>query len=245
VTDETPETRKVVICTPTYIRPHPAFLEALEASVPALDAAGIDHSTTWRVGSPYISHARSELLRRALSAKADDIVFIDHDIHWKPEDLVRLIQTEGDVVSGAYRYKIEDDEGYMGRLWPTESRIPETRADGCVRAEWIPAGFMKITKEAVDRFMRAYPELCYGPRFDLSVDLFNHGAHDGLWWGEDYAFSRRWVAMGEEIWVIPDLDLTHHSATKAFPGNYHDYLRRQEGGDRFGQEPCWRTQHGA
>ena len=33
---------------------------------------------------------------RFLPAKADAVVFIDHDLSWEPQDLVRLIETEGD-----------------------------------------------------------------------------------------------------------------------------------------------------
>jgi glycosyltransferase involved in cell wall biosynthesis len=220
---------KVVLCTPTLTQPFPQLLDAIRAEVPLLDAAGIDHGVKWEVGCPYISHARSSALRAALDAKADIIVFIDHDMSWRPGALLKLIQTPGDAVSGLYRFKYEP-EAYMGSIRAGEDKRPIERADGCVRMDWVPAGFLKITKEGVDRFMRAYPELCYGPKFSLSVDLFNHGAHDGLWWGEDYAFSRRWNAMGEELWVVPDLDLIHHSADAAFPGNYAAFLRRQPGG---------------
>lgn len=222
--------QRVVFCCPTIVRPYPAFLDALEASVPHLDAAGYDHQTVFEVGSAYISHARSKMLRKALDAKADIIVFLDHDLSWRPEDLVRLIQTEGDVIAGTYRFK-EEPESYMGTLKSDPDGRPITRADGCVLADWVPAGFLKITAQAVDRFMRAFPELVYGPRFNPSIDLFNHGAHNGLWWGEDYAFSRRWQEAGGRVWIVPDLDLTHHTATDAFPGNYHQFLRRQPGGD--------------
>jgi glycosyltransferase involved in cell wall biosynthesis len=223
------EKRKVVIATPTRERPTAAYLAALEASVPALDAAGLHHMTSFRAGSPYISHSRSEMLRKAMNLPADVVVFIDDDMSWTPEALIRLIETPGDVISGLYRFKTEAEE-YMGAVRPSADMKPIQRDDGCVLMDWVPAGFLKITKQAVDRFMRAYPELCYGPKFSLSVDLFNHGAHDGLWWGEDYAFSRRWNAMGEEIWVVPDLDLTHHGSEQAYPGNYAAYLRRQPGG---------------
>lgn len=221
----------VVFCTPTYDRPHPAYLAALEASVPALDAAGIRHGTTFRVGSPYISHARSELLRRALDAKADVVVFIDHDLSWPAEDLVRLIQTPGDVVCGTYRFK-QDPEEYMGTIFTDEAGFPIVRDDGCVKAEWVPAGFLKVTKEGVDRFMRAHPELMFGPRYAPYVDLFNHGAYENIWYGEDYAFSRRWNAMGEDLWIVPDLKLTHHSAAEAYPGDFADYLMRLPGGSK-------------
>jgi hypothetical protein len=63
------------------------------------------------------------------------------------------------------------------------------------------------------------------------VDLFNHGAHEGVWWGEDYAFSRNWLALGGELWIVPDLNLTHHGPDTVYPGNFHNFLRRQPGGD--------------
>jgi hypothetical protein len=112
----------------------------------------------------------------------------------------------------------------MGRLAEDEAGRPIVRDDGCVKAEWIPAGFLKVEATAIDAFMGAYPELCFGPRYAPSVDLFNHGAHEGVWWGEDYAFSRRWRDMGGEIWVIPDLDITHHSKASSYPGNFHKFL---------------------
>jgi len=227
---EKPADPYVVICTPTISRPYPQYLDALEASVPALDAAGIRHSTVATIGSPYISCARAEMLRKALDVKADVVVFIDHDLSWRSEDLLSLIQTDGDVVAGTYRFKLPE-ESYMGTIKVQADLRPIVRDDGCILANLVPAGFLKVTKEAVHRFMEAYPDLCFGPKFNLSVDLFNHGAHEGQWWGEDYAFSRRWNAMGGEIWLVPDLDLTHHGADRAYPGNFHTFMRRQPGGD--------------
>ena len=170
------------------------------------------------------------MLRKALDAKADVIVFIDHDLEWNPGDLLKLISTEGDVVSGVYRFK-RDEEEYMGALLPTIEALPQVRADGCLKAHCVPAGFLKLTKRAVNQFMLHYPELIYGPdQFALNIDLFNHGAHNGVWYGEDYAFSRRWIEKCGDIWIIPDLNLTHHSKDQAYPGNYHQFLLRQPGG---------------
>lgn len=228
MTDKPP---KLVICCPTYTRPHPAVLAAIEAAIPAMDSAGIDHNLVWEIGCPYISAARATMLRKALDAKADIIVFLDHDVAFSPADLVKLVQTTGDVVAGLYRYKKPGEpEEFMGGLDTDPEGRVRGRADGCIKAVRIPAGFMKVTKEAVDRFMRAYPELCYGSPSAPAVDLFNHGAHDWIWWGEDMAFSRRWIDCGGEIWVIPDLDLVHHDGEHAYPSNYHEFLLRQPGG---------------
>lgn len=221
--------KKVVFCIPTVTRPYQVTLDSIAASVPSLDAAGWEHSIVFRVGCPYISAARSEMLRKALDAKADVIVFIDHDLSWQPDALLRLIETKGDVVAGVYRFKREQEE-YMGALLPDAFHKPQVREDGAVKAFCVPAGFLKVTKAGVNRFIEHYPELCYGERHAPHVDLFNHGAHKFVWYGEDYAFSRNWLDMGGEIWVVPDLDINHHTPTEAFPGNFHRYLLRQPGG---------------
>jgi len=222
---------KVVFATPTISRPFDAFLDAMEASVPALDIEGIDHKMVFEVGSAYISHARATLLRKALDTQPDMVIFLDHDLSWRPQDLVKLIKTPGDVVAGTYRFK-QDPVEYMG-TWRTDAEgYPETRDDGCIRAEWVPAGFLKVTDQAVHDFLGSYPELAFGSRYRPFVDLFNHGAHNGVWYGEDYAFSRRWNDRGGDIWLVPDLELTHHGADgQAYPGNLHTYLRQRPGGD--------------
>ena len=224
---------KVVFCVPTVKRPYQQCLDSLEATVPLLDAEGIEHGMVNEVGNPYISAARATMLRKALDAKADVIVFIDHDLSWRPADMLTLLRTEGDVVGGTYRFKHADPQNveYMGTIHSGPDGTPIVRADGAVRARLLPAGFLKITAKAVDRFMTAYPELCYGEKYRQSVDLFNHGAHKGVWWGEDYAFCRRWEECGGEAWLVPDLNLTHHSADADYLGNYHIYLRQQPGGD--------------
>jgi hypothetical protein len=219
--------------------PHPKTVQSLIDSLPFIDAAGYDHGYTQTLGNPYISGARAEITRKGMDAKADIMVYIDYDISWQPQDLVTLLNTPGDVVAGTYRCKTDDRDEvlYMG-AWFTDQEDfkPIGRKDGCIKAKAVPAGFLKVTTTAIDQFMRAYPHLCYGPQFSLSVDLFNHGAHDGLWWGEDYAFARNYIDCGGDVWIVPNLNIDHWQGDYAYKGNLHEYLLRQPGGREFAQE---------
>lgn len=243
---------RVAFCTPTIERPADAYLKALEASVPLLDAAGIEHAAINEIGSPYISCARAGMLRKAMLWGADTFMFIDHDLSWEPQDLVTILQTPGEVVAGTYRYKIAGPEKYMGEHATDANGKPIVRPDGkAILAVTIPAGFLKVTREAVERFMAAYPELTIWRDNDgfRSPDLFNHGERNGTWWGEDYAFCRNWQDLGGQVWLVPNLNLTHHSLRgfkrpkwlrwsglgqfvpeRAWPGNYHLHLQRLPGG---------------
>lgn len=230
--------KKVVFCIPTYQRPTQACLDSLEASVPLIEAAGYKHGAIFEVGNAYISAARATMLRAALTAEADIIVFIDDDVSWEPQNLLTLIQTEGEVVGGTYRTR-EDNPNYMGRiLQDFEGKAVNVRKDGCIEMTALPAGFLKITKDTVTHFMLSYPELCYGTPWSYSIDLFNHGAYKGLWWGEDYSFCRRWRDSGGKVWCIPNMNIDHNArdGKRIWRGNFHEYLMRQPGGAKEGQD---------
>lgn len=222
-------TKNVVFCVPIVGRPYPQFITALEASIPHVKAAGWNELLVQEINNPYIGGARAKMLRKALDHNADVIVFLDYDLEWEPKALLKLIETEGDVVAGTYRCKV-DEEQYMGAVFSGPDGTPQLRADGCIKASVAPAGFLKVTKHAIDAFMGAYPELCYGPRYRQSVDLFNHGAHERLWWGEDYAFCRRYREKCGDVWMLPDITITHWQGDKPHPGNFHQFLLRQPGG---------------
>jgi len=221
--------KKVVFCIPTITKPYQVCLDSLEDSIPLITKAGWDEGAVYQIGCPYISAARAMMLRKALSAQATVIVFIDHDLSWDPEDLLLLIEAEGDVVAGTYRFKGEPEE-YMGSILQGLDGRPIVREDGCIKAHSVPAGFLKVTRAGVNKFMSMYPELLYGERCNPLIDLFNHGAHEWTWWGEDYSFARRWREKCGEIWVNPYLNLTHHSPDKSYPGNFARWLRGQDGG---------------
>lgn len=222
---------KVIFCVPTIKKPYQACLDSLKASIPLIQEAGWEEGMVSEVGNPYISAARSYMLHKALHAGADVIVFLDHDLSWRDRDLLTLIETEGAVVAGTYRFKREPEE-YMGEPINTPEGKP-TYNNGRVLAHSVPAGFLKITRHAVNGFIKAYPELCYGDRCEPKVDLFNHGAHKHVWYGEDYAFSRNWRDAGGELWIQPDLTITHHRDDgESFRGNYYEYLLNLPGGSK-------------
>ena len=102
--------KKVIFCTPSLAGPTKPYIAALEASIPLIVEAGWDEGYAQEIGNVYISAARSFLLRKAVTAKADVIVFIDYDLSWDPKDLLTLIETEGDVVAGTYRFKKDEEE---------------------------------------------------------------------------------------------------------------------------------------
>jgi hypothetical protein len=215
---------KVVFCT-LYLgdKPKDAFRKSLEACLPLIEANGWEHEIVVEANCPYISAARSKVLRKAYDGKADYIVFLDYDLGWTPEAMLKLLSAEGYVVAGTYR-KMNDEEPYMGVFCAGLDGKPVTRQDGCIKATMIPAGFLRLSRVSVEHFARKYPELLFGNPLSPEIDMFNHGAIDHIWYGEDYAFSKRWCDSGGDLWIIPDLDLDHYKGDTCLKGNFHRYL---------------------
>lgn len=214
-----------VVFTTLYLgkKPHPAFVRALKECLPIIEQNGWEHSVAIEENCPYISAARSKLIRKALDTKPDAIVFLDYDVSWTPTAMMKLLDAKGDVVAGTYRFKTEKEK-YMGTLEISRNGNPLSREDGALQAYCVPAGFLKVTPDAVNKFAKHYPQLLFGPPMSPDLDMFNHGVIDGIWYGEDYAFSKRWKGCGGDIWLLPDLDICHSSGDITYAGNFHEYL---------------------
>lgn len=234
--------KKVIFATPSLAGATAPYWESIKNCLPLIEKHGWEHQHVQELGNPYISAARSIMTRKALDTKPDVIVYIDYDVSFEPEDMLKLLEAEGDVVCGTYRYKTDEEE-YMGDVEGNIDGIPITRStDNAILAIRQPAGFLKVTRKGIQRFMKGYPELCYGDPDNLSVDLFNHGAFQGTWYGEDYAFCRNWRAIGGQIWLLADLNLTHNhkqadGTYKAYPGNYQKFLEKELGNQSTASEP--------
>ncbi|MFZ3044038.1 MAG: hypothetical protein WA058_02945, partial [Minisyncoccia bacterium] len=66
--------KKVVFCIPTISKPYQCMLDSLEASLKLIVEAGWEEGAVYQIGCPYISAARSMMLRKALDAKATVVV---------------------------------------------------------------------------------------------------------------------------------------------------------------------------
>lgn len=164
------------------------------------------------------------MLGKALKWGADAVVFLDDDVAFRPQDLATIIQAQGEVVGGTYRYK-DERVAYMGKPMLGQKGHPLVRAsDGAVHMLCLPAGFLRVSRECIERHMEAFPDLMITADGGRNIDLFNHGAYKGVWYGEDYAFCRRCNELDIDIWCPPDMDLDHHGRDEVFAGNYHRYL---------------------
>lgn len=143
-----------------------------------------------------------------LQSTATHMLCVDSDIGFKPEDVSALLATGKDFVGGTYCKKQEDraiPAGITGRH------------DGALfEAEWVPAGFLLLSRACVERLFGAYRHLDY--------DCEPWGRVCGLWQsrpqspnaGEDVAFCRRWRELGGDIWLHRGVVVQHWDGGMAY-----------------------------
>ncbi len=210
---------------------YPGLLETYDY----LKKKGVEFNPFILKGCANVSVARNTLVSLFVESEADNLFFIDADVGFSPEYIIKILEKEEDVVAGVYPFK-KDDLGFPVVI-KTKDGTPVGReftdeSDYLIEADYLPTGFMKISRKAIVKMQHNYPELKYSGNDVLGsitskaggYGLFDIGTVNGKRFAtEDYAFCERWTAIGGRLWVYPNINF-EHVGRYSFKGNYHEYL---------------------
>lgn len=185
-----------------------------------------------------ITRSRSVLVAKFLdTAEATHLLFVDADIAFEPEQVLRLLRFDVEFAAAFYPLKSVDWDAlprravggeplraagltYVGSLLePPQRRV----RDGFATAKYAGTGFQLVKRAVFERLIAAHPELRFttvhtvareAPRSDNLYALFDCliDPETGEYLSEDYAFCRRWRALGGDIWLDLRSTLVHVGA---------------------------------
>jgi len=185
-------------------------------------------------GDPYLARVRNRLATDALVDvdNMTDFFFIDDDMGWEAEAVLRLLLHPAPVVAGVYPKKNDVTEFPCELDFTDEHLWIDDR--GFYRARMVPTGFLRIKRHVLQRFAETsavYRDMDgnKGTRDTFNIFQMGHCAEDGKWWGEDYAWCQMWGKMGGEIWVDPNIRFSHRGQ-KRWEANFIDSVRKFEAG---------------
>ena len=197
--------------------------ESMLGGILALGEVGAAVSVRTSVGNAMIGHARSLLVADFLADKTmTDLVFIDSDVSFEPYCLIRLLSHPVDIVAGLYPKREEPLDFHVCHV---EGGPGAPDDNGLVEVAGVPAGFWKISRQAIEKMVDAYPETRFK---DDTIDggygwaLFDNIRIGETYFGEDYAFCKRWGDIGGKIYIDPQLELTH-TGLKQFTGTWGEW----------------------
>lgn len=213
----------IFIATPTYTDLSAGYAYALAHTTALLEKKGIAFELALYTGDCHVDDARNRLVRDFLESSCTDLVFIDSDLRWNAEDFVRLISHECDVVGATYPLK-QDEEKFPTLLIDGE----EVGESGLLKVEAVPTGFLKISRDALE--ILAAKSESFKPKSDHRSNIpliFERQVHNGVRWGGDYVFCRKWGEIGD-IYLDTNAWFEHYGES-IWKGRYITHRKKGQG----------------
>lgn len=158
----------------------------------------------FEIGNSLIADARNKLAARFLASDSSDLVFIDSDLSWSADDLLKLAAFDTPLVAGVYQRKSRAKIDFAVKFGPAISMD----AQGLIAVERVGTGFMRIRRDCLEKMVAAHPTLRMAR--DGTHALFDTSIVDGQFIGEDFTFCDRWRAIGGQVLVDPTMNFGHH-----------------------------------
>jgi hypothetical protein len=200
-----------------------------------LSAHGIQFDLNFIRGDQFISKARNGLIQGFLEApeKQECLFFIDDDEGWDEQSFLRMILDPHEFVAAAVPKKTDSGE-FNNVILDTQPNNECIIENGLLRAKQIGSGFIRLKRTAIEKLVKAYPrQYCPGDGgphklhyalFDSKIIWPENGEGNGQFWGEDLEFCQKWIALGEHIWIDPNVNM-EHAGRKVYRGNFLNYLK--------------------
>ena len=228
--------RSIFIALPAYdFKVSLKLAVSLARFTQAAPRHGIDVQIGSVCGCSVVSRARNLLAKDFLDSPCTDLIFIDSDINFEPDDIFRLMAWATDpkkgIIAGVPRTR-KEQKVYIATLDYDENNELTMNGMGLVRANRVATAFMLVQRSVFEQMAAAHPEWQYK---DVNSDkvltaLFDFELTEEGYIGEDYLFCDRARELGFEVWVDPTIKLGH-MGVQEYVGNYgNDVLYPMIGG---------------
>lgn len=202
---------------------HGEFAVSMVRLAHMLEAQGVPVSIKGFWGDSLVPRARNDATTEFYNGTASHMLFVDTDIEFVPEDVIRMLNLNKEVLYGIYRVKNEK-LAWAGDVYRNISDPPGLYRPKVVRGVPLtPTGFMLISRAAIAKILQRNPERWYLDRFEhfRVFDFFPAGlTGNGEYQSEDYGFATLCFKSGVEVMAYGDAKLTHFGRT-GFSGNFH------------------------
>jgi hypothetical protein len=232
----------VIFATPVLDTYEPEFLRSWSETERICLANRIPYNRHEGKGQQFIANARNVLAAMFLKEPAaDNLFFLDADIGWEALAVPRILNRPEPVVVGMYRRR-ELQLALPGDFKIVNQALVER--DGLIQLNRAPTGFMRIKRWVIEKLVDEFDEyrdvitdaMLKGPykvpvqggAEEMDVpNIFRVGVADHpdgqRYHGEDMIVSEYCTLAGFEIWLDPNVTLTH-TAKIVLPINVAEIL---------------------
>ncbi len=189
-----------------------------------------------QAGDALVTRARQTIVCHFLdNPSATHLLFIDADIEFQPEQVLRLLEFGADVTAAVYPVKQINweqmpaavqagrsplESATLSYVVEREHGVDMVIRSGFVKSRYAGTGFLLIRRSVLEAMIAHYPDLRYtnehrgsdplaGSRWRSALFNCMVDKTTGFYLSEDFSFCRRWTDMGGEIWVDYTSRLNH------------------------------------
>lgn len=187
------------------------FISMIKFSIIAAKL-GVNYSIDTMVNESLIPRGRNNLVAKFLfNQAATHLMFIDVDLGFDAESILRLLVANQDLVGGVYPMK-RIPIRYVINTVPN----PVVNGD-LIEVSTLGTGFMLVKREVILKMIAAHPELKYRDNIGIGAQFepFMYGLFDtmidpdGNYLSEDWTFCYLWRLMGGKVFADTGIKLDH------------------------------------
>jgi hypothetical protein len=179
-------------------------------------------------GCSIITRARNSLVNQFLESDCTEMLFVDADINFTHQDVLRIMAlgSDKDILAGAYPRRAKD-QMFFADIYYNEHGGVEITEDGLLRLNRIGTGFMFIRRHVFETLRDKHPEWKYWVDVEKKhhCSFFDFAVTPEGYMGEDYLFCDRACEAGFKVYIDPDINLGHFGSTE-FTGNFGQQVLR-------------------
>lgn len=209
--------RNVLVGTPSYDGKLDVwYVNSLYQSIHLCMANNINLIPVWMSYDAIITRTRNDIMSIMMEANCDDLLWIDSDIEWNPEWVLKLLSYNEDIVGGTYRKKTDEEELYV-------IKVKDIINNGLLEVSGLGFGFIKISKKACIDLWESSIEYESGGK--KSRNIFEFVIENGELVGEDITVCNKLSKLGYKIYL--DTSMTcNHIGNKKYCGDFNNYINR-------------------
>jgi len=181
--------------------------------------------------SPLIHQARNYLTSVFLTTEYQYLLFIDSDVEFEAEAVLRMLVAKKDIICTPYRTKNEE---LTKHTYTVEFRDPKHipfLPGGLVEIEAGPTGLMLIDRKVFEKIIKNHPDLKIKNKalrtaeksHEFYYNFFEFKFSDGYSMGEDISFCQLARENNFKIYANTE-SWTKHHGSYAWEGKFGDSL---------------------
>ncbi len=198
-------------------------VESLIRNIEVLRDSGHSVKPFFYNGNCYIARARNLCVKVFMETDCTDMIFIDTDIAYDDDAILKLIKHDKEMVGGVYPLKQEEFDFPTMLVFDKETNNCRDEETGLVEVSMLPTGLLRIKKSVFERMILLFK---MQPDHEDCYSFFDTGQifpNDNTWYGEDVTFCKRFNFIGGKMHVEPNITFRHYGSY-SWSGNYHEYL---------------------